>query len=209
MRQVWGAVVRRSLVLTWVVVCVIASVSAQAFIDPPVLVPANPQAGDAIAVSIRSGDCDGFLTTPPVVTQTGNSIHILLESLHWGDIILCNITPFTSEFPVGTFPPGTYTLQVERYYENAVPEPVFEVLANITFTVQGGTQPNTLPSTGFLTLLALAIGLVAIAALRFSRGRGRVMLGLLDFDCSKWGRNRRRAGRNGCARRRFWKLSYF
>ena len=193
MRPTFCLVVRWSLVASLLVICVVASTSALAFIDPPVLVPANPQAGDAIAVSIRYGECDGISADPPVVTQTGNSIHMLLETVHWGDFILCNITPFTSEFSVGTFPPGTYTLQVERYYENAVPEPVYEVLANITFTVQGGAQPNTLPSTGFLTLLALAIGLVAIAALRFSRGRGRVMLGLLDFDCSKWGRNRRRA----------------
>ena len=176
MRPTFALFGRWLLLTPLIFVCSIASPSAHAFIDPPVLVPANPQAGDAIAVTIRSGDCDGFAAATPVVTQTGNSIHMLLESLHWGDIILCNIMPFTSEFPVGTFPPGAYTLQVERYYENAVPEPVYEVLANITFTVEGEAAPNALPSTGPWAASALVLGLVALVTLRFYRRRGLTML---------------------------------
>lgn len=150
--------------------------NAFAFIDPPVLVPANPVAGEMISVSIRYGECDGISAAPPTITQTGNSIHMLLETTHFDDPLFCQNPISTGVFDVGTFPGGEYTLHVERFYETLVPEPVFETLANFTFTVSGAPSPNALPSFGLVAGLLLIGGLVGLVA-----RRQRALLGLGSF----------------------------
>ena len=143
--------------------CGALSTAAMAFIDPPVLVPEYPVAGQTIAVSIHHGECDGFRAKPPQITQVGNAIHMLLESSHYDDIVLCNDPIFTAVFTVGAFPVGTYTLHVERVYDTGVPAPVYETLANFEFTVLGGTV-TALPATGAWGALLLVVAILIATA---------------------------------------------
>lgn len=138
---------------------------ASAFIDPPVLIPSNPVAGEQIAVSIHYGYCDAFLTTAPQITQNGNAIHMLLETLHFDDPLWCQSPPsVTMIFPVGSFPAGDYTLQVERFYDSAVPAPVYETLANFDFVVRGQASV-ALPTSGLIGYLLLIVSLIVAATL--------------------------------------------
>lgn len=157
--------VRKSLLIA----CMCASASATAFIDSPVLVPSNPIAGDVVSVSIRSGVCDGFVAGPPSITQAGNSIHMLLETIHYDDPLFCFVSPFTSTFEVGTFPAGTYTLEVERFYDTAVPDPVYEVLANFAFTVGAAAPTTALPSLGIVGGLVLVVGVLVLVVVKRRR----------------------------------------
>lgn len=144
-----------------------ATGSASAFIDPPILVPSNPSAGEAITVSIHHGYCDAFVVPPyPQITQVGNNIHLLLATLHFDDPLWCQSPPsVTATFAVGSFPPGAYTLHVERFYDSAVPAPVYETLANVEFTVRGQASV-ALPASGAIAGLLLILGIVVAVAAR-------------------------------------------
>jgi len=135
------------------------SESACAFVDPPVLVPLNPQAGQQVSVSIRSGGCDAFTSDQPVVTRTGNAIRIDLESVSTVNPS-CILPVGTTIFPVGVFDPGNYTLQVDRSYigRNG---PTTDTLAIIPLKVSAVALVPMLTRLGSAVLLAMlaALGL--------------------------------------------------
>ncbi len=165
----------------WVVALVLsltfglAAETASAFIDPPVLVPESPTAGQTVSVSIRHGDCDGFYADPPQITQVGNAIHMVLETTRYDDPLWCNLPIYTGVFAVGSFPAGTYTLHIERFYNTLVPASVYETLANFEFTVRGET-PVSLPATGAAGGLLLALGILITVAWRHRAGRDSVCM---------------------------------
>jgi hypothetical protein len=67
---------------------------------------------------------------------------------------------------VGSFPPGSYTLQVDRWYQDGFGDggTITETLGVLPFTVEGGAAPPTpLPTLG-LPLLAVLGALVALFA---------------------------------------------
>lgn len=71
-----------------------ATASAFAFIDTPVLIPSDPLAGETISVNIHYGYCDDFIVPPyPQITQVGNAIHLLLATLHFDDPLWCQSPP--------------------------------------------------------------------------------------------------------------------
>lgn len=155
-----------------VLVFLMATGTASAFIDPPVLIPSSPVAGELITVSIHHGYCDAFVVPPyPQITQVGNDIHLLLATLHFDDPLWCQTPPsVTATFPIGSFPPGDYTLHVERFYDSAVPAPVYETLANFEFTVRG-QESVALPAVGAIGSLLLIVGILAVVACRQSSNR--------------------------------------
>lgn len=145
---------------------------AQAFIDPPYLSPEHPVAGETVSVSIRSGECDAILTgvVPPRITQNGNAVRILFWSSTDTDPILCNVPIGTGTYSVGSYPPGTYTLQVDREYFGAAGELITETLGVLPFTVAGiATPPVAAPTLGGTAIAWLILGLVGLAALATSR----------------------------------------
>ena len=150
---------------------------ASAFLDPPYLTPANPVAGELVSVNIYGGECDLVdmgINWPPPVTQQGNEITILFTGIHEGDPEFCYYGVGTATYPVGTFPPGSYTLDVERRYLSFSAVWVQETLGIIPFSVSG-TQPQqifeapTLSIAGFASLLLL---LTVAARLAFRSHNG-------------------------------------
>ena len=138
---------------------------AQAFVDPPTLSPTNPTEGQTVSVSIRVGQCDGLPGGAEQITQTGNSIRILLNSYHAFDSEFCNIIVGVRTFPLGAYPAGSYTVQIDRTYEAVLPpRTIVETLGILPFTVTGAAAPAVLPTTGFIGLLALFATILLVAA---------------------------------------------
>jgi hypothetical protein len=139
--------------------------SAWAFFDPPYLTPAHPIVGEPISVSIYGGECDLVdygINWPPPVTRQGNEITIVFTGIHEGDPEWCFYGIGTATYPVGVFPPGSYTLDVERRYADIGGEWVQETLGMIPFTVAGVSQPPAEAPTLSLTgLSVLVLGLIA------------------------------------------------
>jgi len=141
--------------------------SAYAFYDPPYITPEHPVTGETISVSIRAGICDAIVGIPgwPQISQEGNAIHILFWSTRDYDPVFCNAPVGTTTHVVGAYPPGSYTLQVDRFDHLLVSgEPAAETLGIIPFTVAGGaTAPVSAPASSVAGLGSLALGIVGLA----------------------------------------------
>jgi hypothetical protein len=151
---------------------VLLSQMANAFVDPPTLAPASPTESQTISVNIRVGQCDALGEMPgyPQITQTANAIRILLDSYHAFFAEYCNIIVGVRTFPLGTYPAGSYTVQVDRTYEAILPtRTIVETLGILPFTVAGSPAPAVLPTTGSIALLALFMSILLIAAPALSR----------------------------------------
>jgi hypothetical protein len=147
---------------------------ASAFLGPPYLTPSNPKAGDLISVNIYHDECDlvdDGINWPPPVTQEGNEITVLFTGIHEGDPEWCYYGVGTSIYPVGSFPPGTYTLDVERRYMGIGGDWIQETLAIIPFAVSGRPpqQPVQAPTLGVAGLAGLCLALIATALLTVRR----------------------------------------
>jgi hypothetical protein len=151
---------------------VLSSQMAQAFVDPPTLSSTNPTESQTVSVNIRFGQCDALGEVPgyPQITQTGNSIRILLHSIHVSYPEFCNVPILIRNFPVGAYPAGAYTVQVDRIYDVILPtRTIMETLGILPFTVAGSPAPVVLPTNGFVGLLVLFMSLLLIAAPVLSR----------------------------------------
>ena len=99
--------------------CLLLVRPSHAFIDPPWITPEHPQAGETIYVNLRSGVCDVITIAPipPEITQDGSAVRILVWSGHYTDPIQCIYPTESGAIAIGSFPPGSYTLQVDRWYQ--------------------------------------------------------------------------------------------
>ena len=142
---------------------------ASAFLDPPYITPANPTAADVISVNVYGGGCDfadGGVIWPPPVTQQGNHVTILLTGGHEEDPEFCYFGIGTFTAPIGVYPPGAYTLQVNWRY-STFNGWVTETLGVVSFTVRGAPQqPVETPTLSVTGLSALLLGLIAASLLR-------------------------------------------
>ena len=147
---------------------------ASAFLDPPYITPANPEAGELVSVNIYGGECDladGGVIWPPPVMQQGNELAILLTGVHEEDPEFCYFGVGTETYPVGAYAPGAYTLRVDWRY-STFSGWATETLGIIPFTVAGAPlpQPFESPTLGAASLGGLLLALVA-TALRALRSR--------------------------------------
>jgi hypothetical protein len=173
------------LAATLIVLSLSFARNADAFIDPPYLTPGNPVAGEPVSVSIRAGVCDGVGSIPgyPQITQTGDTIRILLWGSSFVDPILCNLPIGTSTYQVGAFSEGAYVLRVDREYMGDLGDILSETLGIIPFTVSGPTaEPVALPASdsigiGTLVLMLAACGMRhrGLATPRLACGGARVI----------------------------------
>ena len=140
---------------------------AWAFLDPPYITPANPTAGELVSVNIYGGECDLLdygIVWPPPVTQQGSAITILFTGVHEDDPEWCYYGVGTATAPVGRYPPGSYTLDVERRYGTPFGTWAQETLAILPFTVSGAPQqPIKAPTLSSIGIGALVLALIATA----------------------------------------------
>lgn len=151
-----------------VVALAMCAARASAFLDSPYITPANPTAGVVVSVNIYGGECDLVdygITWPPPVTRQGNEIAILLTGIHEFDPEFCFYGLGTSTYPVGAFPPGTYTLDVECRYMSFSGPWTQETLGIIPFVVFGGPTPVEALTLNVAGLAGLLLALIAAACL--------------------------------------------
>jgi len=146
---------------------------ASAFISAPYIAPANPVDGDTISVNVYRDECDvlDIGIVPPAIERHGSHIKALFTGIHEGDPEWCIYGTGTETVSIGSFPSGSYTLDVERRYMWIGGEWIQETLGIVPFAVSGGRlQPPleapTLSVTGFATL---CLFLLAAALLRMRR----------------------------------------
>jgi hypothetical protein len=140
---------------------------AWAFLDPPYITPANPATGDTISVNVYGGQCDllNIGIVPPAITQLGNAITIVFTGTHEGDPEFCFYGIGTTTYPVGNYPAGSYTLQVDRRYVSFSATWVEETLGVVPFSVTGGAPLPVPASVPTLDITALSILLLALAGI--------------------------------------------
>lgn len=117
--------------------------TAHAFLDPPYITPEHPVAGETISVNIYGGICDAIGSVPgyPQISQEGNSIRILFLSVSYNSPELCFWPVGTATDPIGAYPAGSYTLQVDRTYSDVGGNTIVETLGLLPFTVAGAAAP--------------------------------------------------------------------
>ena len=157
-----------------VVALAMCAARASAFLDPPYITPVNPMAGEMISVNIYGGECDvadDGVVWPPPVTQEGNGVTILLTGIHEDDPEWCYIGIGTQSFRLGSYPPGSYTLDVERRYMTVFGTWHQETLGVISFVVSGGptSQPVEALALNVAGLVGLLLALIAAAGFALRR----------------------------------------
>lgn len=149
-------------------------VESASALDPPYITPVHPVAGEPISVVVRGDACnlieDGVVWPPPV-TQQGNDITILFNGIREGDPEFCYYSSDAIAYPVGAYPAGSYTLQVNWRY-GTFSGWVIETLGVIPFTVSAAPsqEPIEAPTLSIAGLGVLALVLV-VAMLRDLRRR--------------------------------------
>jgi len=140
--------------------------TAHAFIDPPWITPAAPRSGEIVSVNIRMGVCDVTAERPgyPQITRDGNAIRLLKYGHHWEDgDDLCIYPIGTLVEPIGTFPPGNYTLTVDLIYPDFFGDPHLLNIGMTPFTVTGPAPVAAVPAVRSAGLLALVLSLSSLA----------------------------------------------
>lgn len=140
--------------------------SAHAFVDMPTLNPAAPMEGQEISIDIRAGECHLFDGDPRdgVVTRNGNQIKIIVPARFNG---FCTFPTRTRPYIVGTFPPGSYTLEVWFQLNPLSGGGAPWFLGRLSFDVapQGVTVETPIPALSPLSMLLLMLANVVIAGI--------------------------------------------
>jgi hypothetical protein len=106
-------------------------------LDAPFPTPSNPTAGEFVWVNVRGTECDlvdDGIVWPPPVTQQGDVITIVFTGIHEEDPEFCYFSSDLRTYPVGAYPAGAYTLQVDWRY-GTFSGWVTQTLGVIPFTV--------------------------------------------------------------------------
>jgi hypothetical protein len=151
----------------------LAAPSAYAFFDPPWITPAVPRAGEVVSVNIHGGICDAIFEWPgyPQITEQGNALRIVEYGAHVDFVDWCIYGVGTLTEPIGTFPPGDYTLTVDLLYDDLLYGPTTTTIGVVQFTVTGVTPVESVPTLGLpggLAAVFVVLGL-AVWSLRTRR----------------------------------------
>jgi hypothetical protein len=140
---------------------------ASAFIGPPYVTPAHPMAGDTISVNVYRGECDvlSIGIVPPAVEEHDGHITALFTGIHEDDPEWCIYSTGTETVAIGSFPLGSYTLDVERRYMTVFGTWHQETLGIIPFVVSGdpARQPVEALTLNVAGLAGLLLTLIAVA----------------------------------------------
>ncbi len=156
---------------------------AQAFVDPPTFVPAEPVEGQPIQMSVRRGVCHTFSATfpprtPHRITVVGDVVEVVLSGVSEENPILCNFSIGTGQWDLAPLPAGHYTVRV-RIREVFPPFTVLPAIAESSLTVRAGAPtPSVVPTTSLPGLLLLGL-LTAVLGIVVMKRRGNSWLGLV------------------------------
>ena len=139
--------------------------TAQAIVQITGIVPAHPQAGEAVSLIVRDGICDA-LSGEVEVDGGGNSLLMTVGGRRF--YTLCFVPVVDNPFVIGTFSSGSYTLQLDFHYNEDFPnDEGTETVGTIQFDVApaGGATAASVPTIDLAGRLGLALSLLAISAI--------------------------------------------
>jgi hypothetical protein len=168
--------------------------SAQAFIDPPRIVPTDPKPDEVVSVNIRSGVCDAVLNVQDV-TRAGNTIRVLFFGVRYFDSELCNLQIDDTSFPIGSYPSGPYLVQADLMYGTVGGGTQIDPLGVVPFTIQSPATAVPAPINAPIALLVLGLGLLSLVAWKYRSRSGSPTAHWCDLPFS----DDPRSGRPGCA----------
>lgn len=144
---------------------------SSAFFSTPTVAPANPTPSDVISITVSYGECDQFYgsTSPISVTQNGSILRVVVPSVHVYSMAFCIFEDNTITYRTTSFPPGSYSLQIDRTYTGFLGDQIVETVATIPFTVTGAPpQEVPIPTLGAPALILLALGLFFLTRKRLA-----------------------------------------
>lgn len=160
---------RRTFLLVGFAVIASLGASAFAFVNEPSLIPGQPYAGEPVSFAITTGFCDLLLGTEETHRED-NHIYAVIDGVRAE--ALCAYPTIDSVFDIGTFAPGTYTLQVDYsyFYPGAPNDISVETVGTIQFDVAPSsdsvaTSVPGLNAAGKIGLL-IVLALISFVALR-------------------------------------------
>lgn len=117
-------------------------------------------AGQPISVHLQAQGCDAVVQEPgyPRFRIDGSTIRVLVQTIHATEPAACIYDPpAQATFDLGSYPAGTYTLQVDRHYDVRAGQ-VVQSIGSQTFTARPGTPawraPEVMvPAAGLLACL--------------------------------------------------------
>lgn len=171
-RCMWG------LLSALLAVALLGAGPLRAFIDPVVILPARPIAGQPIAFSVRIGVCEYLQAFGPVsggtlfatdewriIEATGNSLQVTVRALYAPDESACVYPTGNFQFSLGTLTPGAYRLEL---YGQAISDPAFRpLIGTAQFVVGAPAAP--IPVNRWGALVVLLVALAATGATRLRR----------------------------------------
>jgi len=163
--------------------------SAWGFVEPPTFSPAQPNADQAVDISVRVGDCHGFAAPldgyPFVDVQVnGDIINVIITGVEETDPIFCVIPPYTETVNIGSFPEGNYTVRIS-IRDIDIPYPVLPAISEAPLVVFGvPAQPavTAVPVNSPASLLLLAGITLGIAVVMLRKSSGTLFGALLALS---------------------------
>ena len=155
--------------------------AAWAFIDPPTFSPEQPDAGQAVQMTVRAGGCHTFASPLPgynflEVVVEDDIIDVIMTGDDYSSFpAYCNVSPHTLTRTIGGFPEGSYTVRIRIRLISRTPFPTMTIPPNPlpilppaseAPLVVANTPPVHVPATrmpaliGLLALVAIAVVLV-------------------------------------------------
>jgi hypothetical protein len=151
--------------------------NAQGFIDPVVIVPARPVAGQPVAFSVRIGVCEYFQAGGPsngttifaddrwrTLVVSGNTLQVTVLTFYAPDPNACVYPTANFQFSLGALAPGTYRLEL---FGEELFNPTFRpLIGSAAFVV--GAPPSPVPAVRWPVLMILIViaGAAGVARLR-------------------------------------------
>lgn len=162
---------------TGLLAMLVAAWPASAFIDPVVMVPAQPIAGQPVAFRVRIGVCEYLQAFGPsnataifatdewrIIERVGNTLRVTVRALYAPDENACIYPTAIFQFGLGTLPAGGYRIEL---YGQAISDPNFRPLIGSAQFVVGDTASIPVNDRGAIALLILL--LAATGATRLLR----------------------------------------
>ncbi len=146
----------------WSLLFVTSCATAQTIDDIPIVVPSNPLTGRTVNVELHGYDCVLYLAPPDnpvVITRNGNAITLLVQAFVSGDPAFCVYPSGSVDFALGSFLPGSYTVQVKVQYDTFLDGTVTQLLGELPFTVNAPDMAPALNAWGMVVLVVLLAAL--------------------------------------------------
>ena len=129
-----------------------------------------PTTNDSVHFSLQTGGCDIFVDTLNTTEIIGNLIRVRKIGVSQTDFQLCIFPAGISTTTLGTFPQGTYTVELYRI-QNSNPN-IVNLVQSGSFTVVQGVMPTVaVPIFSKYGLISLVFMLVVFGSHAVIRSR--------------------------------------